>query len=89
MHGGTEFEKLYDEDWWYWHLEDRRLGGAPPDNFVTGDGVENIPVAVDLEGPAPQKDYIGSAKPSERFRVTTDGLAAPDLAAGGVRCLSF
>eukprot|EP00929_Paragymnodinium_shiwhaense_P035176 TRINITY_DN19029_c0_g1_i1.p1 TRINITY_DN19029_c0_g1~~TRINITY_DN19029_c0_g1_i1.p1 ORF type:complete len:666 (-),score=102.14 TRINITY_DN19029_c0_g1_i1:262-2259(-) len=23
--------KLYDEDWWYSHLEERRLGGAPPD----------------------------------------------------------
>jgi len=26
--------KLYDEDWWYQHLEERRRGGAPPDCMV-------------------------------------------------------
>lgn len=28
------FEKLYDEDWWFLHLEDRRAGGAPADNAL-------------------------------------------------------
>lgn len=40
-----EHEKLYDEDWWYWHLEDRRRGGAPPDAFITGD--ESTPSLAD------------------------------------------
>jgi len=29
-------EKLFDEDWWYRHLEERRQGGAPPDRCFGG-----------------------------------------------------
>jgi len=39
-----EGERLYDEDWWYWHLEERRHGGAPPDSmFATTSSAGPIP----------------------------------------------
>lgn len=59
-----EDEKLYDEDWWFRHLEERRQGGAPPDSMISG-----RPEALKC------------------IEETDTGfyMAAPDVAAGGVR----
>jgi hypothetical protein len=97
----VEFEKLYDEEWWYWHLEDRRRGGAPPDAFLRGDELENGQSSKDAEGSSVPTsrgkklcDEIvlktplkgsSSSHGSGRFRVPATGLAAPDMAAGGTR----
>lgn len=80
-----EFQKLYDEDWWYRHLEERRRGGAPPDSFISGDGQESVPVPpmkADWEGFAPQMPSQGSGR-TAMIGAPGIQIAAPDVAAGG------
>mmetsp|Transcript_42292 Transcript_42292/g.106589 ORF Transcript_42292/g.106589 Transcript_42292/m.106589 type:complete len:344 (-) Transcript_42292:55-1086(-) len=38
-------DKLFDEEWWYRHLEDRRQGGAPPDQFFSSGASTSVPMA--------------------------------------------
>jgi len=75
-----EHEKLYDEEWWYCHLEERRQGGAPPDAMIAGSysprgrHVESIPE----EYKCKEEEDVGLQSPY------TGSMAAPDEAAGGV-----
>jgi hypothetical protein len=84
----TAFDRLYDEDWWYWHLEDRRRGGAPPDAFIRCDEPE-ILTGRDKEGRKLRSDDTDFTprKGSARIRVPATGFAGADIAAGGVRQL--
>lgn len=83
----TAFDKLYDEDWWYWHLEDRRRGGAPPDAFLRDEGPEICLSAKDDEERLCFNDdmIFTPRKGNGCIRVPPSGLASADLAAGGVR----
>lgn len=78
------FEKLLDEDWWYWHLEDRRRGGAPPDQFVLEQRarveVNHRKVSKDLRSGVATLTEQGctGATGSGRIGVPSAGLA-PDI----------
>jgi hypothetical protein len=87
----TAFDKLYDEDWWYRHLEDRRQGGAPPDGFVAGDEPEICLSARQHEGLTQDRFAVSDEtqlvpqQRSGRIRLPAKGLVGADIALGGVR----
>jgi len=87
----TAFDKLYDEDWWYRHLEDRRQGGAPPDGVVAGDEPEICLSARQHEGLTQDRFAVSDEtqlvpqQRSGRIRLPAKGLVGADVALGGVR----